>query len=76
VRKFAERNLNVESGGAKLSYARKQALYLGVSIMALLLSACFPVVDKQFIALSLILGAKWIVVGRTDRINIVIKQRG
>ena len=73
MREFAERNLNVESRGVKLSCARKQALYLGVSMTALLLSVCFPIMDKQFIVLSLILGAKWIVVGRTDKINIIIK---
>ena len=52
----------------------KHAAYLGLSIMALFLSACFPAVEKQLIAFSLIVGLKWIVAGRTERINILIKQ--
>lgn len=73
MRELVDRDLNLKSRGARLSCAVKHGLYFGFSMIALLISACFPVVDKQFITLSLILGAKWIVAGRTDKINILIK---
>lgn len=59
----------------KFSWERlKDALYFGSSIAALILSACIPSAEKQLIAFSLIAGCKWIVSGRTERINILIKQ--
>jgi len=76
VRDLVNRHLRTEAKKAILPDVLKQTRYLCLSMTALLLSACFPVVDKQFMALSLILGAKWIVAGRTDKINILIRQGG
>lgn len=73
MRKFAERNLGTESKGVNLSYTLRKAIYLYLSMTALILSACFPMVEKQLIVLSLITGAKWIMADRADKINILIK---
>jgi len=76
VREFAERDLGFESKGTNLSHILKQARYLFLSMAALVLSACFPVVEKQLIVLSLITGAKWIMADVANQINIFIGQRG
>ena len=73
MREVIKRNVSFKSGTSNLWNGLKQTSYFCMSMVALLASACFPVVDKQFIALSLILGARWIVAGRTNKINIVIK---
>jgi len=73
MRRAIERNLNVESMGVKSSYARKQALYLCLSMTALLLSAFFHAAEKQFLVLAIIMGARWIADGIDREINILIK---
>jgi len=73
VRKYAERILGTEPKGASQLHTLKQARYFFLSIAALLLSACFPAVEKQLIIFSLITGAKWIVGNRVNKVNIIIK---
>lgn len=76
MRDLVNRHLRIESKKVISPDTLKQTRYLYLSMMALLLSVCFPVVDKQFMVSSLILGAKWITVGMADKINILIKQGG
>ena len=76
MREVVKRNVSIGSGGLSLWNRWKQARYFFLSITALFLSTCLPVAEKQLIVLSLITGAKWIMAGRTDRINILIRQRG
>lgn len=50
-------------------------LYFYLSVLALFLSAYFPILEKQFIVLSIITGAKWAVARRpVNVINIQCKQ--
>ena len=70
--RLVERKLKSEPKGANFSDSLKQLRYFTLSMVALLLSACFPVAELQFLALSVIAGAKWIVGGSSGKINIFI----
>ena len=72
MRELVERNLRVEPKGVNLSDALKQVRYFWLSMVALLLSACFPAAELQFLVLSVIAGAKWIVAGSSGKINIFV----
>lgn len=74
MRELVERNLRVEPKGVNLSDALKQVRYFWLSMVALLLSACFPAAELQFLTLSVIAGAKWIVNGSSGKINIFITK--
>ena len=76
MRKLVEQSVNIEKRATSLSMIRKQALYLCLSMTALLLSARFPIAEKQFLVLAVIMGTRWIVVGKTDKIDILIERRG
>ena len=76
MRKVVKQGLGIEGRTRKASPSWRQALYLSLSMAALLLSACFPVAEKQLLVLAIILGGRWIAAGRTDKINILIEQRG
>lgn len=73
MRELVERNLSVESKEVNLSDVLTQGRYLWLSMAALLLSAYFPVVEKQFLVIALITGAKWIVDGSSRKISVFIK---
>jgi hypothetical protein len=45
-------------------------------MMALLLSALFPIAEKQLLALALILGGRWIAGGCSRKISIHIDEKG
>ena len=75
MREVVKGNLRVDPKGVNLSDALKQARYFWLFIVGLLLSACFPVVEKQLLILSIIAGAKWIADGVSTRINILIAER-
>ena len=72
MREVVKRNLRVDPKGAKLSDALKQAGYFCLSMVALLLSACFPAAELQLLVLGVIVGAKWIASGSSRKINIFI----
>ena len=72
MRELVKRNLSVESREVNLSDVLKQLRYFWVSMAALLLSAFFPVVEKQLVILSIITGVRWIVGGSSREIKILI----
>ena len=72
MREIVKRNLRVESEEVKLSDVLKQLRYFWLSMAALLLSAFFPVVEKQLVVLSIITGVKWIVGGSSRKMKILI----
>jgi len=76
MREIVKSNLSVESKEGNPLGVLKQNWYFGSSVGALILSACFPVVEKQLLVLSIITGAKWIVSGKSEKINIFIKSKG
>lgn len=76
MRKIVKQCLGIEARTGKPSPLRRESLYLCLSVVALILSAWFPAIEEQFLVFAIIAGARWIVVGRTDRINIVIRQGG
>ena len=73
MRERVQRNIRVEPNEVNLWNTLKQARYFYISMIALILSACVPVVEKQLLVLSLITGAKWIADGVDKKINILIK---
>ena len=48
--------------------------YPGLVLAALLLSALIPIGEKQFIAVALIAGIRWVVIGIND-VKVVIIER-
>jgi len=73
VREVVKRNVSVRTGGSNLWNRWKQARYFFLSMTALILSAYFPMAEKQLIVLSVIAGAKWIMADGINKINILIK---
>jgi len=73
MRELVKSNLLIRSKEVNLSGVLKQALYFCLSMVALILSGVFPMAEKQLIVLSLITGAKWIIAGGINKINILIK---
>jgi hypothetical protein len=76
VREVVRRNVRVRARKPNLWNRWDRTRYLFLSIVVLILSACFPAVERQLIVLSLITGAKWIMADGTSKINILIKQGG
>ena len=75
MRKLVRKNIRPKS--VRPSYSTlKPSLYLCLSMLALILSALFPVVDRQLMVLSILTGLKWVVADMTNRVNIVIKGKG
>lgn len=72
MRELVKRNLRVDPKEVNLSDTLKQVRYFCLSMVAILLSAYFPVVEKQLLVLSIIAGAKWIASGSSGKINILI----
>lgn len=70
------RNLYSNFRGREILHVVKKNCWVFIWVSALLLSAYFNKVEIQLIALSLITGAKWIMNGRKDGINISIGKRG
>jgi hypothetical protein len=73
VRERVQRNLSVEPKESNLKNTLKQSRYLGASVIALILSACLPGLEKQLLVISMIAGIKWVADGIDKRINIFIK---
>ena len=69
------RNIGLEPRKLRTPKLSSQRIYLYLWTSGIALSACFPGAELQFLVLSVILGAKWIVEGRTDRINIILGGR-
>ena len=75
MKRLIGRELGFESRKSSAISLFKQARYLCLWVMALVLSACFPAVELQFLVLSIITGVKWIVDSRSGKTNIVIVER-
>ena len=73
MRELVRQNLDVEPRVLSLKGSLKELRYFVLSMTALLLSAVFPVVEYQFIALSILTGMKWIVDSRKQ--HIIIMER-
>ncbi len=44
-------------------------------LAGLLLSICFPMAEKQFIAIALLAGIRWALTGRNNEVKIIIIER-
>lgn len=73
MRERVQRNLSVEPKESNLKNTLKQSRYLCASVIALILSACLPGLEKQLLVISMIAGIKWVADGIDKRINIFIK---
>ena len=49
--------------------------YPCLCFISLLLSMCFEIAEKQLIVISLITGVRWILMGRSNEIKILIVER-
>jgi hypothetical protein len=74
MRKLVERGLG--TGSKEVNLAGRREWYFCLSMIVLILSACFPAIEKQLITLALIIGIKWVANGSVGKINIIIKQGG
>ena len=50
--------------------------YFALSMLSLVLSMCFPVVEKQLLFLSVITGARWVMDSCKSVTKIIIIERG
>ncbi|MDD3906218.1 MAG: hypothetical protein PHS46_06805 [Candidatus Omnitrophica bacterium] len=57
---------------SSLQHPSMQNLYLCLWVSAIALSACFPAIEVQLLVSSVIVGAKWIAEGKTQKINIIL----
>jgi len=76
MREAVGRNLGVKPKKVNLWKNLKQAQYLYIAMTALILSAYFPMLEKQFLILALISGGRWIVGSSTGKIGILIERGG
>ena len=74
MRTVVKRNLGLESRKPSLLDVVTHMNYLCLCVLTLLLSIYFPDAELQFLTLSVITGAKWIVNSSSRRINIVIRE--
>ena len=75
MRKLYERNVVAESKVQKTKGWLVIAGYPCLCFVSILLSMCFQIAEKQLIAISLIAGARWILIGRSNEVNILIIER-
>lgn len=75
MRRLADKRIqfSTESRGNKGLPAGMGCFFLCLS--SLLLSVCFPIAEKQFIAIALIAGIRWTFTGRSSETRIVIIER-
>ena len=55
--------------------ALKPLRYFALSMVAILLSMFFPVVEWQLLTISIITGIKWIADGNSKSIRIILEER-
>lgn len=72
MRKLVEKNLSSEPKEIRLVKMFKCLRYFWLSMIAILLSACFPAAELQLLVLGVIAGAKWIASGSSGKINIFV----
>ncbi len=65
----------VTGASGKNLYLPKEARYLCLWVAALVLSACFPKAEPQFLLLALIAGIRWAMSGNSRNRNIIILER-
>ena len=66
---------DVEVLRARQLQALKPLRYFALSMLSILLSMFFPVVEWQFLTISIITGIKWIAESRNERISIILEER-
>ena len=66
---------DVEAVRARHMQALKPLGYFALSMLAILLSMFFPVVEWQFLTISIITGIKWIADSNSRSIRIVLEER-
>ena len=74
MKKLTEKRLDFKLKETSLHELFRQLRYFWLCMAGILLSLCFPVAELQFLALSLITGAKWIAGSKNTRIIII--ERG
>lgn len=74
MRELVRQNLDVESGVIGTREAAKEVRYFLLSMVSILLSMVFPIVEYQLLTLSIITGLKWIVGSRKTNM-LVIERR-
>lgn len=75
MKRLIDRELGFESKKLNSLNLFNQYKYLCLCVITIVLSACFPDAEMQFLVLSLITGAKWIVDCKSREVNIVIRKR-
>ncbi len=68
------RDVLFKSKNTSIQKSLTQSIYFHLSILSLILSACFQKVEIQFIVFSIICGARWIASGKYNRTNIFIEK--
>ena len=66
---------NIETGKVSQLQVSKSLRYFALSMLSILLSMFFPVVEWQFLTISIITGLKWIVDSNSRSIRIVLEER-
>ncbi|MBN1156549.1 hypothetical protein JXA85_02970 [Candidatus Woesearchaeota archaeon] len=66
---------DVEVSRTRQLQALKPLRYFALSMLSILLSMFFTVVEWQFLSIALITGLKWIADSRNERINIILEER-
>lgn len=65
----------VTGGSRENLYQPKEVRYFYLWVAALMLSACFPKAEPQFLLLALIAGIRWAMAGNSQNRNIIILER-
>ena len=73
MRELVKQSLDVEPRVISAREVAKELRYFMLSMVSILLSMVFPVVEWQFITLSVITGLKWILGSRKE--HIIIMER-
>ena len=66
---------DVEISRARQLQALKPLRYFALSMLSILLSMFFPVMEWQFLTISIITGIKWIAESRNERLSIILEER-
>ena len=66
---------DVEVAKASQMQTLKPLRYFALSMLAILLSMFFPVMEWQFLTISIITGIKWVADSNSKNIRIVLEER-
>jgi hypothetical protein len=74
MRKAIKENIGLETTTVSLLPLFKELRYFWLCMVSILLSLFFPIAELQFLAISLITGAKWIAGSRNTVITIIERR--